>query len=1135
MPSPFSKLTLRLMSALLIVAIGRSAAADEPSALETLRAEHPSVKVRYHESRIERLYSGPLSTGSSAMESAEAFRTDHADVFGTAPGDLVLDRSGVRDPEQPLMYDRRTGEFRFSLITYRQFKQYVPVFRSELRLVLRNEASFPMVLASSTLKDLGEFEIDPATLSALSNPSMIAASFVKGRASAISEVNELAEFGTPAVTIWAGTDDTPNEIPRPALVFEGADSMSNDQVNSKWLFVTDFQSGKIHYRENQLLDGAVTGTVKGWALGGVASEFCESEYLHELSYAEVSIPQMTTHTDIFGDYFLDAGAASSVQVQSPTRGLYFNVMNHSGTTVLSQTVSPPAVADFTHNLVPSSINRAEVNAYYYANKIRDYVLDANPAYPVIGSQTAFQISVNEPANGLCPGNAQYTGVGLRFCAAGSGFPNTAWSNLIYHEYGHHIVESSGSGQGQYGEGVADSISVLLLDDPRSGLGLATSCQTATRTADNAFMYPCSNIDPHVCGNVLSGCIWDTRQELAVTEPADALQIVGDLLVNSVLLHAGSSITPAITIDFLTLDDDDADIGNGTPHSAEILAGFGAHNMAPLAPPANDKCIDAITICPGVTFGSTLGSLPDGSSTCAQSNPASDVWFRYAPQTSGNAFVSLCDSGTDYDSAISIHTGCPGQVYDEVACDDDGCGTVFGPSQASFAVSAGEEYYLRVTGYLGAVGSFELELSGPACEVETPEALQIRFPKGRPANVAPNSPKTLMVEIKPGTEQLVPGTVMLHHRDDGGTFQSIPMTGIGGGLFEVALPGSNCSAALDYYVSAAGDGSTITKSPSAAPADVYSAFVGVSTTLFEDDFETDKGWTVSGFVFEGDWERGVPVNNNRGDPDSDYDGSGQCYLTENDPFDSNSDVDAGTTILTSPVFDMNTGGVISYAYWIDSGPGSFDEDYLLTEIATDPAGTNWTPVRVHTIAQPIWKTDAILIGTEVPASSTVRIRFSASDLSVGTIVECAIDAVRVETYTCDNSASCVDGVLNQGEERIDCGGSCDPCECTIDVECEDGLFCSGARACNAYGTCESVSLPCGEGTWCRESDDQCLPYGNGDFDSDGDVDLKDFALFQLCFGAVPEGACEPGNLSGDASIDSQDFAVFATILVAPLNE
>ncbi len=1133
MPSPYSKTYARAMFALFVLTCVQSTWAGGPDALESLRNDYPSVKTLHRQSRIDRLYSGPFSTGSSALESAERFRLRYANVFDAVPGELNLVDGGSRNAEQPLMLDRQTGMFRFTLITYRQQRLGFPVFRSELRLVLRNESSFPMVLAASTLKDLGEFEIDPELLADLSNSQEIAAAFAKGRASVAAESAEMKKFSEPSVMIWAGTDEEPATLILPSLVFEAADSFENDQVNQKRLFVTDFKTGDILYQENQLLHGEVSGTVTGWSLGGVASEFCgESEFLLPMPYAEVSIPQETGHTDIFGEFFLDAGGASSVLVESPTRGLYFNVLSYSGATVLSDTVSPPAFVSFIHNEVQSAVNRAEVNAYHYANKIRDYVLDANPAFPIIGSQTSFPITVNEPASGLCPGDAQYTGVGMRFCAGGGGFPNTAWSSIIYHEYGHHIVESSGSGQGQYGEGVADSLSVLLLDDPRIGLGLVSSCQTMTRSADNSFMYPCSNVDPHVCGNVLSGCIWDTREELDVTHPVDAVQILSDLLINSVLLHAGSSVTPAITIDFLTLDDDDADIGNGTPHSAEILAGFGAHNMAPLEPPANDKCIDAESICPGLTVGSTFGSLSDGSSTCAQSNPAPDVWYRYVPAASGNAFASLCGAGTNYDSAISVHTGCPGHVYDEVACDDDGCGITFGPSDVAWAVTAGETYYLRVTGFLGSVGDFQIDFNGPACVAETPEALKFRFPNGRPASIAPNTPTTVTVRIKPGAEQLNPATSMLHHRGDGGSFQAIPMAPLGGDLFEVAIPAARCDDVPEYYFSAVGDGATVVKSPLAAPAETYTAYVGDPSTIFEDDFETDKGWTVSGSVFEGDWERGVPVNNNRGDPDSDYDGSGQCYLTENDPLDSNSDVDAGTTILTSPPFDMNTGGVISYAYWIDAGPGSFDEDFLIASISIDPAGSIWIPVRAHTIAQPIWKTDSIFVGTEVPPSATIRVRFSASDLSVGTIVECAVDAVRVDVYTCDDSGSCDDGLLNQGEARIDCGGPCDPCECTADAVCDDGQFCTGVEACDVFGLCKSSGGPCAVGEWCRESDDQCVTFGNGDFDLDGDVDLVDFWKFQMCFGTEPLAACEAGNLTAGSIIDLADYAAFAAELGAP---
>lgn len=77
-----------------------------------------------------------------------------------------------------------------------------------------------------------------------------------------------------------------------------------------------------------------------------------------------------------------------------------------------------------------------------------------------------------------------------------------------------------------------------------------------RTTINNRTYPCSG-GSYFCGQVLSGSVWDTREALFITEPDDCLTIIQDLTINSVLLHA-SVIDPGITIDFLTLDDNDGD-------------------------------------------------------------------------------------------------------------------------------------------------------------------------------------------------------------------------------------------------------------------------------------------------------------------------------------------------------------------------------------------------------------------------------------------------------------------------------------------------------------------------------------------------------------------------------------------------
>ncbi|UCG15618.1 MAG: hypothetical protein JSV19_10020 [Phycisphaerales bacterium] len=57
-------------------------------------------------------------------------------------------------------------------------------------------------------------------------------------------------------------------------------------------------------------------------------------------------------------------------------------------------------------------------------------------------------------------------------------------------------------------------------------------------------------------------------------------------------------------------------------------------------------------------------------------------------------------------------------------------------------------------------------------------------------------------------------------------------------------------------------------------------------------------------------------------------------------------------------------------------------------------------------------------------------------------------------------------------------------------------------------------------------------GDGDFDLDGDVDLKDFGGFQVCFDQTAGGGCQPGDMNGDDFIDAADIAPFVNTLIGP---
>ena len=284
------------------------------------------------------------------------------------------------------------------------------------------------------------------------------------------------------------------------------------------------------------------------------------------------------------------------------------------------------------------------------------------------------------------------------------------------------------------------------------------------------------------------------------------------------------------------------------------------------------------------------------------------------------------------------------------------------------------------------------------------SVSFECPDGAPSFVPPGYPVPFEVQINTtwnGT--IVPGSELLYYSINGAEYQSTPMTLVSGNTYEATIPPTVCNDRVWFYMCATELNNGVFYYP-----DTAQPFMAVSATslavAFDDNFQTDLGWTVTGDALAGFWERGVPVGDGSyGDPTSDYDGSGMCYLTENET--GNSDIDAGTVVLTSPAIDLSgSDALVTYATWFDNRYGGAPGVDTMQVFISDDDGANW--ILVETIG-PMescgdgWVPRSFWISEFVTPSPTSRLRFEASDVGAGSIVEAAVDAVKITSYSCDD--------------------------------------------------------------------------------------------------------------------------------------
>ncbi|MBO6512990.1 MAG: trypsin-like serine protease [Phycisphaerales bacterium] len=293
-------------------------------------------------------------------------------------------------------------------------------------------------------------------------------------------------------------------------------------------------------------------------------------------------------------------------------------------------------------------------------------------------------------------------------------------------------------------------------------------------------------------------------------------------------------------------------------------------------------------------------------------------------------------------------------------------------------------------------------------------LEILLPDGVPSILSSAGGETLNVEIVPSPEDpVVPGSGTFHV-DTGSGFQDIPLSSSSATSFTATFPAPDeCPTNVEYFISFELESGTIVTAP-AGGSNTFST-VAADQVDFDNlyDFETSVGFTsgaVGDTATTGQWVR-VNPNGTEAQPEDDNTPSGTiAWVTGQGSVGGSlgaNDVDGGATTLVSNLIDLSgtESASIAYARWYSNNTGASPNADIFEVFVSDNDGADY--VLVETVGPSGagtsggWIETGFNVSDFVNLTSTVRVKFVASDLGDGSIVEAGIDDVRVLGVSCSS--------------------------------------------------------------------------------------------------------------------------------------
>lgn len=484
----------------------------------------------------------------------------------------------------------------------------------------------------------------------------------------------------PGQLVIAQVDEGKFRVPHLAWKVD-AQWITPDAAPEGFTYYIDAKTGQQLDRQNSIHHFDVTGTVSSRLTPGVLPDTAaNSEVTEPLANVRVTSSQGNAITDANGNFNI-VGATAPLNVSVRYEGSWHNSSNNAGADYqINQNLTSASGNTILMNPGDQDLVTSEANSHKWSTHFRNWIRSVDP------NDGTMDIVIVANVNQTSTCNAFFNGSSVNYYQAGGGCVNTAFSTVILHEIGHwaNVRYSSGNGSDGFGEGNADVFAMYMTDTPQVGAGFFTSggnIRTGTNTKQ--FCGDCCGGcygGVHADGEVLMGAMWKIRTRLKNTLGSSAGQAAADnLFISWMNAYNDGQIKTIIEDHWLTLDDDDGNVGNGTPNFGDIDGGFRDQGFPGVT-------LDFVTISNVTILGDTQNEvsprtvMADVAPTF--NPPAQNVELFYRNGSSG-AFTSVpmsVVSGTTYTADIPAFPS-PTKVHYYVRGEDAGGNSNTFPSAA----------------------------------------------------------------------------------------------------------------------------------------------------------------------------------------------------------------------------------------------------------------------------------------------------------------------------------------------------------------------------------------------------------------------------------------------------------------------